>query len=127
MRINNIVFCENTQQATLPDGKSITVLMNPTPELNPPYIPGLFSFSVSFGISEIGESSQLTASVKLFDPQNELVTFIEISENNIPAGYKNLTINCDMRNVKVLEEGIYRLHIEVLGEMKDESVMIRRQ
>ena len=125
MTIKNIVFCESSQQATLPDGNAITILVNPIVELNPLFVPSAYSFVVSFGACEIRETNGFDIILRFLDPQSNQIANSMISAP--PVVNRNATCTVDFRNVPIREEGIYTLVIEMLGEQVCETINVRKQ
>ena len=125
MTIKNIVFCESSQQATLPEGNTLMILVNPIVELNPLFIPSAFSFVVSFGACDIKEKNGFDITLKLLDPHGCPIATSMVSAP--PAVNGNATCTIDFRNVPIKEEGIYTLEIKMLNEQVQETITARKQ
>lgn len=123
--INNIVFCDSTQQLPTPDGKSITLLVNPMPELRPPYIPGVFSFSVSFGLSGLKADEKTEAIITFSDPVGKPLSVCSVPIL-LPKEALNLTGCVDLRNVLLESEGSYSLTIQIDNMHSSQQITVKK-
>lgn len=131
MRINNIVFCESAQMVPLPQGGAMTVLTKPLPEIEIEFIPGLYSMTLSFGVSGIPKEGFQTIKVQIVDPEGKPVFSSESSSEDagIPkeAFLGSITVCMDMRNVRILQEGEYTVVIAVNDVSRTEYISVRKK
>lgn len=125
-KLSSFMLGEAIQNAIRPDGKEAgQSLVGLTIVLRPQFIPGNFSFAVSFGISDIDLSKDNTLQLILRDPRGGVVQNLGktplpvVSEkDNIPVDYKGFVGGVDFRNAPIMEEGCYKLDILI----NDESI-----
>lgn len=131
MRINNIVFCDSAQQMPLPQGGSVTVLTRPLPEIISEYIPGLYSMTVSFGISDLPEEGPKKVITSFYDDEGKRVFLTESSMSEMgisrEAFKEGLTCCIDLRNIRLVKEGVYTLRIDMDGFCKNEQIYVRKK
>lgn len=125
IRLNNIVFCDNTQQIPSSDNSTVTVITIPFPELCPPYIPGLFSFAVSFGVSGIDADTSYDVSLVFSSPKGKILSTCTVPLV-LPKDMFNITCNVDFRNVLFEEEGVYQLCIQIKDVKRTEFISVRK-
>lgn len=131
MRINNIVFCDSAQQLPLPQGGAVTVLNKPLPSITSEFIPGLYSMTVSFGISDFSDQGPKKMKASFFDDENREAFSLESNMDEMriakEALKEGLTCCIDLRNVKLMKEGVYTLQIELDGIVKKEQISVRKR
>lgn len=124
MDIRNFVICDNAQVVPTPDNQgAITVLVNPQPVLRPKYIPGVMSFTISFGVVGILITDIKSVEVKLryHEASTPCMTArqdvaIELGMDADPSDAFP-TFNFDMRNVDMQSEGDYSVDILINDEL----------
>lgn len=87
--------------------------------IRPDFIPGNYSFSVIFSITEL----QIKQNIKLFfvDPDEEIIfetDNIELKleeEPSVPYPYTGVSAVFDLRNIKIKKEGIHKTVVVVNG------------
>lgn len=115
--VKNFIYCLNVNTV---DGRTdiVGVLIAMTPE----YIPGLFSFSISFtllGISE-GDHSLI---VKFKNPDNEVIAGIDNAivpykkdeNSNLPDEQMGINVAAGLQNVDFKKSGMYSTEILLDG------------
>lgn len=115
--VKNFIYCLNVNTV---DGRTdiVGVLNAMTPE----YIPGLFSFSISFmllGISE-GDHSLI---VKFKNPDNEVIAGIDNAivpykkdeNSNLPDEQMGINVAAGLQNVDFKKSGMYSTEILLDG------------
>ena len=131
MLINNIIVCEGSQNIPQPDGSTTTVLVKPMPEIESEFIPGLYSMTLSFGLSDIPEGG--FHSVKAFIDDDNGHRIFESQSSPSDAGIPkeamkgSLTCCVDIRNLRLLKEGSYKIIIDVDGITKTETFGVRKK
>jgi len=120
--IRNFVICDNTQVVPTPDKKgAITILVNPQPVLRAKYIPGVLSFSISFGVSGIKISDIKNIEVTIYPEADKAKRTIVKEDVSFPLEPNqnpediSPTINLDLRNVEILQEGELLIDIGING------------
>lgn len=127
MLINNIIFCDNTQQAPSPDTQQdVTILINPMPELVPPFFPGLLSFSVSFGFDDVQTGKTYQCDLVFCDPSENVLAHV-----HFPLSLQNeatsVTCCADLRNVRLESEGLHTVKITVDQLSASAQIMVRKK
>ena len=126
MHINNIIFCDTAQDIVRPDGSKVTVLFNPSPALSLPFIPGLYSFMVSAGISDLPESYRGIATFQLYAPDNSIVSSTDLPID-MEGIFTSITCNVDMRNVLLTVEGVYTAKVQIEDQFSTSSIIVRKK
>lgn len=115
--IRNFVYCLNINVV---EGRTdiVGVLNAMTPE----YIPGLFSFSISFSLLDITEGEH-SLIVKFKDPDKEVIAGIDNAivsykkdeKSNLPDEQVGMNIAAGMQNVNFKKSGLYSTEVILDG------------
>lgn len=117
VEIKNFVYCLNVNTV---DGRTdIVGLLN---AMTPEYIPGLFSFSVSFTLLNIEEGDH-TLIVKFKDPDkvviaeidNAKITYIKDDTSNLPDEQTGINVAAGLQNVNFKKSGLYLTEVILDG------------
>ncbi len=113
IKIVNFLCCKEIQtrfvnNETLPDN----MLIGPLAEINLPFIPSMYSFSVSFGIlSTDSKLEKFKVRYKFVDPDGKSVFDTNVLDLSIPlqsgAECNSVQCNLDIKNILLEKEGIY--------------------
>lgn len=115
--LSTFVFSENSNQVPNPNGQGTALhIINPQNVFRPIFVPGAFSFSLTFGIIELDTDEPHTMQFTLtYTETNEIA--IDTGEFNLPVNPnkdpripKNalgFMMNLDFRNVPFKHEGKY--------------------
>jgi len=121
-KIATFMLCDAINHISTEKGP-VPQLIAPQFILTPMFIPSNFSFGVSIGISGLDLRQVNTVKFAIKTPQKTIVKESEAfsipasTENNIlPQEQHGITLNIDVRNLKVEEEGIYSIIIFINGE-----------
>ena len=120
--VKNFVYCLDADNY---EGKTnITGVLR---ALTPEYIPGLYSFSISFSILGL-EEGEYKFGFAFKDPQGQSISSIEnvlmncewSQEKNLPEKYKGVDIILRLQNMDLKVQGVYNTEVwiddEKLGE-----------
>ncbi len=114
-KIRNFIYCLNVDVV---DGRTdIAGVFN---VMTPEYIPGLFSFSVSFALVDISEGNHEISFI-FRNPNSEevakiekaVITYEKDDESNLPDEQMGMNIAAGMQNVNFTMNGIYSMEIIV--------------
>lgn len=117
-KIKNFVYCLNINAI---DGKiDIIGLLN---AITPEYIPGLFSFSINFTLSNITEGEHYLI-VKFKNPDKEVIAGIDNAivsykkdeSSNLPDEYMGINVAAGLQNVNFKKSGLYSTEVILDGE-----------
>lgn len=119
--IYSFTLCDSINNQSNQTGSTL-LLANPQIALRPQFIPGNFSFGISFGISDIDISIANHIIFTISNPSgktvfdsgdNELLP--APSDDNLPNEYKGFMICFDIRNLPIEQEGVYKLQVCING------------
>ena len=115
--IRNFIYCLNINTE---DGRTdiVGVLNAITPE----YIPGLFSFSISFALLNIEEGEHIF-NVKFKDPDKKVIAGIDGAtvsykkdeNSNLPDDQMGINVAAGMQNVDFKKSGLYSTEVLLDG------------
>ncbi len=115
--VKNFIYCLNVNTV---DGRTdiVGVLNAMTPE----YIPGLFSFSISFTLLDISEGDH-SLIVKFKNPDNEVIAGIDNAivpykkdeNSNLPDEQMGINVAAGLQNVDFKKSGMYSTEILLDG------------
>ena len=128
-RISTFMYAERTE----PNLNGQMTVTNPLLVINPIFVPGMFSFSIIFGVIGISNQSDHTMQI-LFNSPNEdeepLVNtgVIPLAKGmaplekilDLPPDQKGMIFNLDFRNAVFKTEGIYKSTVLIDGEILGE-------
>lgn len=116
-KIENFIYCLNINTE---DGRTdiVGVLNSITPE----YIPGLFSFSISFALVDI-EEGEHKLDVKFKDPDKNVIAGIDNApiiykkdeNSNLPDAQMGINVAAGMQNVDFKKSGLYSTEVILDG------------
>ena len=99
-------------------------IVAPTVALRPQFIPGTFSFAVSFGVSGINLNENNTMKIQIKKPSGAVIQELPDSPlpvikeiDTLPAEYQGFIGGLEFRNVVIDEEGCYEFEVYVNGEL----------
>ena len=131
MRINNIIVCEGSQIIPQPGGGSTTVLVKPMPEIESEFIPGLYSMTLSFGLSDMPEGGFHSVKTFIEDDNGQRIfeSLSSPSDAGIPKETMKGSLTCSVaiRNLRPSKEGSYKIIIDVDGTTKTETFGVRKK
>lgn len=115
--IKNFVYC-----LSINTEKGRTDLAGVLNAMTPEYIPGLFSFSISFALLGIEEGEHIL-DLKFKDPDNNVISGIdgtvvryERDENsNLPDSQLGINVAAGMQNVDFKKSGMYSTEVILDG------------
>lgn len=115
--IKNFLYCLNINTS---EGRTdIVGLLN---AMTPEYIPGLFSFSINFTLSNITEGEH-TLIIKFRDPDKEEITSIDNAiisfkkdeNSNLPDEQMGVNVAAGLQNVNFKKSGLYSTEVILDG------------
>lgn len=128
-RISTFMYAERTE----PNQQGQMTITNPLITINPMFVPGMFSFSIIFGIVDINNDSDHTIQITFNSPNDEDTPLINTdvislqnrvipleNEVDLPLEQKNLMFNLDFRNVVLKTEGLYKSKVYIDGTLSGE-------
>lgn len=115
--IKNFLYCLNIN--TLEGRTDIVGLLN---AMTPEYIPGLFSFSINFTLSNISEGEHALI-VKFKNPDKEVIAEIDNAivsykkdeNDNLPDEVMGINIAAGLQNVNFKKSGLYSTEVILDG------------
>lgn len=115
--IKNFVYCLNIN--TVEGRTDIVGLLN---AMTPEYIPGLFSFSISFALLNITEGEH-SLIVKFKDPDKEVIAGIDNAmvsykkdeNSNLPDAQMGINVAAGLQNVNFKKSGLYSTEVILDG------------
>lgn len=121
-KIQNVIFSENRQENTMPNGQQNISIVNPDYIFRPASIPGNFSFSINILLSDILADGRthtfrlefINPDGKIFNDTGELP--IEVPTPNdtrelLPVEAQGAKVGVDFRNALFKKEGKHILNI----------------
>lgn len=117
VEIKNFVYCLNIN--TVEERTDIVGLLN---TMTPEYIPGLFSFSISFALLNISEGAH-SLIVKFKDPDKEVIAGIDNAmvsykkdeNSNLPDAQMGINVAAGLQNVNFKKSGLYSTEVVLDG------------
>lgn len=133
--ITTFMISERSSREDIGDGNVCLHLINPIPLVRPPYIPGLFSFTVSIGVIGVSISAGHKIFIQMLSPDGDEVIKIEhelpmdaIQTPKDEATEGAFLMGLELSNVDLTVEGKYRFHLEIDGSpMRDVSVYVYKR
>lgn len=115
--IKNFVYCLNINT-----GEGRTDIVGLLNAMTPEYIPGLFSFSISFSLLNIAEGEHSLV-VKFKDPDktviagidNATVPYKKDENSNLPDEQMGITVAAGLQNVNFKKSGLYSTEVVLDG------------
>jgi hypothetical protein len=119
--LSTFVYCEGITVTPQKSGQIVS-LTNPQHIFTPDYIPGQFSFGISFGILDLDVKTKEYAARYVFKgPDGKIIVDTQkiiLSRDNVetppfdlPNDMHGVIMNLDFRNVPLKEEGVYESEI----------------
>lgn len=116
-KIKNFMYCLNVN--TVEGRTDVVGVLN---AMTPEYIPGLFSFSISFALLDVTEGEH-TLVVKFKNPDKEVIAGIDNAvipykkdENgNLPDEHMGINVAAGLQNVNFKKAGIYSTEVILDG------------
>lgn len=123
-RVSTFLYCEGTVKEEAQDG---LIIRNPLMIFRPAFVPGMFSFSIFFGISGINDGNEHLLRIKFInikDIANPIIDTGDLpirqpqyepghSDNEIPTEFQGMMANLDFRNAVLRNEGEYYTEIHL--------------
>ena len=110
-KIDNFVYCLSAN--TSPLDKNIIVLTGVRNSLLPDFIPGNFTFSISFSILDIGAEEHI-AKIEFLDPEGKIIANADniliksLETNEVPDEWSGVNVTLSLTNVILTTEGVYK-------------------
>ncbi len=126
--IKNFIYCLNVNTE---DGR--TDIMGLLSTMSPEYIPGLFSFSISFTMLNVTEGEHFIT-VKFKNPDkgtiasidNVKVEYKKDVNNNLPEEYVGINLAAGLQNVDFKKNGVYSTQVILDGkDMGDFEIFVK--
>lgn len=126
--VKNFVYCLGTKTKIIKEGETpITIIDGVLNCLTPDFVPGNYSFSLSFSLLNLEPEKKYKVVVRFIDTssQKELVKVDDIvldgnienrNKVGIPKEYFGYNVGIELRNVILEKEGIYQTILYVDGE-----------
>lgn len=118
-KLNNFIYCLNVNTT---DGRTdITGVLS---AFNLEYIPGLFSFSVSFTLLDLSEGEHWIT-IKFISPDKETISLIDNVKvnykkdpsSNLPDQYLGINVAAGLQNVHFKKSGMYATQVLLDGDV----------
>ncbi|PET68282.1 hypothetical protein CN533_27220 [Priestia megaterium] len=119
-RVSTFMYCEATE-ANPRNGQMI--INAPMHVFTPAFVPGMFSFSIVFGLLGIELNSENNFRVKFVGPDEKALIDTENlnfpnpdlndEQRNLPPNLRGMMLNFDFRNVVFRQEGQYKTEVFV--------------
>ncbi len=116
MEVTSFLYCNGYTQV---DG--MPALLGPLQFLNPAFIPGQYSFVVSFGLFHLPDSGEITLEYKFVSPTGKTVHNISsvalpIAKEEKEKKCVGMQVNMDLKNIVLEMEGTYKSILYINGE-----------
>lgn len=123
-KISTFIYSENTAQEMTPNGPKLHIL-TPLQVFLPRFIPGTFSFSITFGILDYDLLKEHKIQIKFINNKENILVdtgsiTLPINSNKpkidgktveLPLDMQGSIMNMNFQNVVFREEGIYKTNI----------------
>lgn len=117
VEIKNFVYCLNINTA-----EERTDIVGLLTAMTPEYIPGLFSFSISFALLNITEGEHSLV-VKFKNPEREVIAEIDNAivsykkdeNSNLPDEHMGINVAAGLQNVNFRKSGLYSTEVILDG------------
>jgi hypothetical protein len=133
-KISTFMYCERAE----PNPQGQMHITNPLLVINPVFIPGMFSFSIVFGVIGIDNDLDHQMQLLFLSPDENEAPIINTNTITLPKGVapvtmislppeqKSMMFNLDFRNVVFKKEGIYKTSVFIDGEnMGDYPIFVK--
>ena len=114
----------------LPTGGVVQQLIGLTAAIRPKYIPGVYTFSVAFGIADVEPDKENMLICTLRDPEGKTIqeeSSIALppipSNDPLPQEHKGYMVCVPMINTDFTKEGDYRFDITLNGALIESKVI----
>lgn len=130
MKLKNFIYCLSVNTAE--NRTDIQGILN---TITPTYVPGLFSFSISFSVLDICEGEHCFC-VKFKDPSgnvaaeidNVMIPYRKDEKSNLPEKYSGINIAAGLQNVEFKKSGVYTTEVTVDGiDMGNFPIFVKGQ
>ena len=112
-KVSMFTLCDSIENVHTPGGV-VTHLVAPRTVLRPEFVPSNFSFGVSIGVRDLDFSVPnkvkfiiSSPSGKILQESSDINIEIPHVEDTLPTEHQGFSINIDVRNLSVPEEGVY--------------------
>lgn len=115
--VHTFIYCESSIMDVVPQGQQPKLhIIGPMQVILPMFIPGLFSFGVTFGLldynTEVTHTMRYTfkgpgENVPSVIDTHEIPVQIQPADSKIPEDMRGMMMNFDFRNVVMENEGTY--------------------
>lgn len=126
-KLVSFAICDSVNNVQSPNGTIIT-LSAPQIAIRPPFVPGMLSFGLAFGIAGVELAKQNTFRFTIKDPSDKVIQDssdkqlpIQPGTDRLPAEYQGFMISLDIRNQLFEVEGLYTFSIYLNSDLLDEK------
>lgn len=120
MQLRSYAFCESV----FPDSNGKVIIMNPFQMIVVNYLPTGYSFSFTFGLSNV-EKKGVKGKVDLIDPNNSILNSTVIDTGELPNDFSDkvdnfagLQLTVGYNNIQLKTAGIYTIRV-LLDQFED--------
>jgi len=123
--VSTFVYSDSVQTELGPNGPKQTIV-TPLIHFSPMFIPGNFSFAVTYGIMDLRENSNHELQFIFKSPVNEQLLIDSgnvqinvgpnLTGNNMPEHAQGVIVQMDFRNIAFRVEGIYKSEVILNGK-----------
>lgn len=112
-RVSTFIYSDDSVMEEMPIGQRLHVI-NPQQVLRPAFVPGMYSFSVSFGIIALDMAVEHNLRVAMTSPRNKQImdsANMVVPTNtdfDLPPELQGFMMNMNVRNVVFEEEGLHQ-------------------
>lgn len=120
-KIINFVYCKEIQnRQQTPNSPFETIIIGPMPQIIVPFIPSMFSFSLSFGLLWQNNDNAVQLQCRFANPNGDVINDTGIIDLTNPMQTtdekkRGFQCNLDMRNIPLETEGTYTSEISING------------
>lgn len=124
VKVMFFVYCESVETQMVQSGMPRMNIINPMLIMTPPYIPGVYSFSILLGLQGFDVKKNNTLRLILKNPLGSTVVDSNIinlpatdeGSATLPKEYRGMQMNMDFRNTVLEVEGDYFTEVILNGE-----------
>ncbi|MEG6615410.1 hypothetical protein V6C27_03060 [Peptococcaceae bacterium 1198_IL3148] len=121
-RIATFIYSEDSLSEPTPQGQRMNVV-NPQLVFRPLFIPSLFSFAITFGISGMDTTQENKIQLLFRNPDDsEILINTDFTmpksddDSELPIEVRGAMVNMNLRNVPFKSEGTYSTEVIVNGD-----------
>jgi hypothetical protein len=123
--VSMFMYCENATNDMTPQGPKLNIT-GPLHILTPMFVPGMFSFSIVFGILDLETDidhairvifrSSVAGEEHLIDTGKDILIPRNSEKNDLPKDMRGLMMSLDFKNVVFRSEGLFLTEVLFDGE-----------